>query len=62
MRLVASDLAFPEGPLVLPSGDLVVTEIRAGRLSRIAPDGSVTPFAQTGGGPNGAAVGPDGAV
>ncbi len=62
MRVVAEGLAFPEGPLVLPGGDLLVTEIRAGTLTRIAPDGTKTTFAKTGGGPNGAAIGPDGAI
>jgi gluconolactonase len=61
-RLVAEGLAFPEGPLILPDGDLLVTEIRAGRLTRITADGSTSVFAETGGGPNGAALGPDGAV
>lgn len=62
-RLVTAGLAFPEGPLVLPDGDLLVTEIRAGRLTRINPaTGETSVFAETGGGPNGAAVGPDGAI
>src|SRR6266511_1412413 len=62
MRVVATGLEFPEGPLVLPDGDLLVTEIRGGRLSRVTPDGNVSVFAVTGGGPNGAAIGPDGAI
>ncbi len=62
MRVVATGLEFPEGPVVLPNGDLIVTEIRAGRLSRVTPDGAVSLFAATGGGPNGAAIGPDGAI
>jgi gluconolactonase len=62
MRVVATGLEFPEGPLVLPDGDLLVTEIRGGRLSRVTPDGTVSVFAVTGGGPNGAAIGPDGAI
>lgn len=62
-RVVTTGLAFPEGPLVLPDGDLLVTEIRAGRLARINPaTGATSVFAVTGGGPNGAALGPDGAV
>ncbi|MCK9520580.1 MAG: SMP-30/gluconolactonase/LRE family protein [Dehalococcoidia bacterium] len=61
-RVVAEGLAFPEGPLVLPNGDLLVTEIRGGTIARITPDGARSTFATTGGGPNGAAVGPDGAI
>ncbi len=62
MRLVTAGLEFPEGPLMLPNGDLLVTEIRAGRLARVTPSGEVSVFAVTGGGPNGAALGPDGAI
>lgn len=61
-RVIATDLAFPEGPLELPGGDILVTAIRAGTLTRIAPDGTKTLVAKTGGGPNGAALGPDGAI
>lgn len=62
-RVVTTGLEFPEGPLVLPDGDLLVTEIRAGRLTRVHPaTGAKSVFAETGGGPNGAALGPDGAV
>jgi len=61
-RVVATGLRFPEGPLELPGGDILVTEIEAGTLTRITPDGAKSPFATTGGGPNGAAIGPDGAI
>jgi gluconolactonase len=62
MRTVTTGLAFPEGPIALPSGDVLVVEIRRGTLTRVAPDGSTTVVAELGGGPNGAAIGPDGAV
>jgi gluconolactonase len=61
-RVVTDGLAFPEGPLELPGGDILVTEIFAGSLTRVAPDGTKTRYAYTGGGPNGAAIGPDGAI
>ncbi|MYH67319.1 MAG: SMP-30/gluconolactonase/LRE family protein, partial [Dehalococcoidia bacterium] len=62
-RVVATDIEFAEGPLELPDGDILFTEIRAGTLTRVSPDGSRRePFATTGGGPNGAAIGPDGAI
>jgi gluconolactonase len=38
-----------------------VVEIAAGRLTRIAPGGKTSVVADLGGGPNGAAIGPDGA-
>ena len=62
-RVVATDIEFAEGPLELPGGDILFTEIRAGTLTRVSPDGSRrSTFATTGGGPNGAALGPDGAI
>lgn len=59
-RVIATGLEFPEGPVVLPDGDILVTEIKAGGLTRISPNGEKRVFAVTGGGPNGAAIGPDG--
>ncbi len=60
--VIAEDLRFPEGPVALADGSLVVCEIAAGRLTRIGPDGRIERLAATGGGPNGAAIGPDGAL
>ncbi|MEU7816060.1 SMP-30/gluconolactonase/LRE family protein [Pseudonocardia sp. NPDC049154] len=62
LREVASGLRFPEGPIALADGSVVLVEIRRGTLSRVWPDGSVDVVAELGGGPNGAAVGPDGAI
>lgn len=59
---VASALQFPEGPLVLPDGSIGFCEIRRGTLSKIGADGVVRVVADLGGGPNGAALGPDGHV
>jgi gluconolactonase len=61
-RVIAEGLGFPEGPVALPNGDVLVVEIQRGQLTRIAPDGTKSLFAVTGGGPNGAAAGPDGAI
>lgn len=44
----------------MPDGSVIVVEIAAGRLTRIAPDGTKQTIAEPGGGPNGAAIGPDG--
>lgn len=62
MRQVASGLKFPEGPIALRDGSVVLVEIQRGTLSRVSPDGRVDVVAELGGGPNGAAVGPDGAI
>ena len=56
----ASGLLFPEGPIAMPDGSVVLVEIRRGTLSRVDPSGVVEVVADLGGGPNGAAIGPDG--
>ena len=61
-RVVATGLGFPEGPVVLSDGSVLCVELRHGRLVRVSGDGSVDPVAELGGSPNGAAIGPDGAV
>jgi len=62
LRVVASGLRFPEGPVALSDGSVLVVEIAGGVLTRVTPDGATTTVAECGGGPNGAAIGPDGAV
>ena len=59
-RTIAEGIEFPEGPIAMPDGSVVLVEIAAGALTRVAPDGSKTVIARPGGGPNGAAIGPDG--
>jgi gluconolactonase len=55
-------LLFPEGPVALPDGDVLVVEIHRGTLTRVKRDGTTSIVAEVGGGPNGAALGPDGRV
>jgi len=62
IREIATGLQFPEGPIALPDGSVLLVEIKRGTLTRVAPDGKQTIVAKTGGGPNGAAIGPDGKV
>ncbi|MBV8187781.1 MAG: SMP-30/gluconolactonase/LRE family protein [Alphaproteobacteria bacterium] len=62
VREVAGGLEFPEGPIALADGSVIVVEMRRRTLSRITPQGAVEVIAELGGGPNGAAVGPDGCV
>lgn len=62
VELVYEGLEFPEGPIAMADGSVIVTEIKGQRLSRISPDGRRETLVETGGGPNGAAIGPDGAV
>jgi gluconolactonase len=60
-RIVTERLAFPEGPIAMDDGSILVVEIQSGRLIRVLADGSKHVAAELGGGPNGAAIGPDGA-
>jgi len=59
--VVTDGLLFPEGPIAMADGSVLVVEIKGGRLVRVQPDGSKQVVAELGGGPNGAAIGPDGA-
>lgn len=60
LTTIATGLRFPEGPVAMPDGSVVLVEIAAGRITRVLPDGSKRTVAETGGGPNGLAIGPDG--
>src|SRR6476469_8254282 len=57
---IASGLAFPEGPVMLPDGAMLVVEIAKGCVTRIDRNGRKSIVATPGGGPNGAAFGPGG--
>jgi gluconolactonase len=60
LREITSGLRFPEGPIAMPDGSVLLVEIAAGCITRVAPDGAKSLVAKTGGGPNGLAIGPDG--
>jgi gluconolactonase len=62
IREITAGLQFPEGPIALPDGSIVLVEIQRGTLTRVSPDGTTKVVAECGGGPNGAAVGPDGKI
>ncbi len=59
---LATGLFFPEGPVWRPDGTLYTTELGGRCVTRIAPDGTVSRASDNGGSPNGAAIGPDGAL
>ena len=59
-RVVAEDLGYPEGPIAMPDGSVILTELEAQALTRIAPDGRREVLASMGGSPNAVAAGPDG--
>jgi gluconolactonase len=60
MRTIATGLRFPEAPVAMADGTVLVVEIARGTITRVDPDGRATVVAEPGGGPNGLAVGPDG--
>jgi gluconolactonase len=62
VTVMATGLRFPEGPVALADGSVVVVEMFGPRITRVRPDGSIEVVAEVPGGPNGAAIGPDGAL
>jgi len=62
VREIASGLKFPEGPIAMADGSIVLVEIARGTLTRVWGGGKTEVIANLGGGPNGAALGPDGAI
>ncbi len=60
LRTLTEGLQFPEGPVAQGDGSVLLVEIAGGTLTRVTADGAKSIVANTGGGPNGAAVGPDG--
>jgi gluconolactonase len=61
LAVLAEGLLFPEGPIAMPDGSVILVEIKSGTLTRVW-NGKTEVIAILGGGPNGAALGPDGAV
>ncbi|MFO1115130.1 MAG: SMP-30/gluconolactonase/LRE family protein [Beijerinckiaceae bacterium] len=62
LEAFAEGLGFPEGPIAISDGSIVFVDILKQTLCRAQASGKVDSVAALGGGPNGAAVGPDGAV
>src|SRR4030095_6291513 len=60
VRVIAEDLQFPEGPVWVGDGSLLVVEIRRKTLTRVWPGKRKAIVANLGGGPNGAAIAADG--
>src|SRR5260370_6091274 len=53
-RTLAVELQFPEGPVALGDGSVLLVEIAAGAVTRVDADGGKNIVARTRGGPNGA--------
>ena len=59
-REITTGLRFPEGPMALPDGSVLVVEIEGARLVRCTMDGAKDVVAELGGGPNGGQTPQDG--
>ena len=62
LTTIATGLRFPEGPIAMPDGTVILVEMFGPRITRVHPDGTKETIAEIEGGPNGAAIGPDGAL
>ena len=58
IRIMASGLRFPEGPVGMADGSVILGEIAGSKVTRVAPDGAKTEIGKAGGGPNGVATRP----
>lgn len=61
-EVIADGLEFPEGPIAMADGSVIVAEVLGGRITRCWGNGQKETVAEVGGGPNGLAIGPDGAL
>ena len=61
-EVIAEGLDFPEGPVVMEDGSIIVVETHGGRITRCWNGGRKEVVSTPGGGPNGLAIGPDGAL
>ena len=57
--VMAEGLEFPEGPVAMKDGSVILVEIKARCITRVYPDGRKERIVATDGAPNGAAFGPE---
>ena len=58
--IITDELNFPEGPIYLNDNSVLLVEIARGTLTKVFMNGKKEILCELGGGPNGAAIGPDG--
>ena len=61
IEILADGLGFCEGPVVMPDGSVIVVDLISANITRVWK-GRKEVIANVGGGPNGAQLGPDGAL
>ncbi|WP_286262705.1 SMP-30/gluconolactonase/LRE family protein [Thalassotalea atypica] len=59
-EFITKELGYPEGPVYLSDGSILLVEIKNEQLTKVHPDGTKEVIAKVSGGPNGLAIGPDG--
>jgi gluconolactonase len=62
LKEITDGLRFPEGPIAMPDGSVILVEMFGPRITRVLPDGTKQTIADIVGGPNGLAIGPDGSL
>ena len=62
IEVLGEHLGFTEGPVWLPDGRIALTSVSHGCVYIVDPAGAPVERIVTGGGPNGLALGPDGAL
>jgi gluconolactonase len=62
LQVICDGLRFPEGPIAMNDGSVILVEMFGPCITRVSPDGTKTKVADVPGGPNGAAIGSDGAL
>ena len=48
-RILATGLKFPEGPVAMQDGSVILGEIAGGTVTRVTPDGTKTTLSKAGG-------------
>lgn len=61
-EVIATGLRFPEGPVIMEDGSIILVEIEKQCITRCWAGDKKEVIATPGGGPNGLAIGPDGAL
>ena len=53
LKEITDGLRFPEGPIAMPDGSVILVEMFGKQITRVKPDGTKEKIADVPGGPNG---------